>query len=447
VLAIVTLTSLLLVVSDDSLGAVGILVGVGVMSVGLVALLDADRRGNPIGIGPVALAGAVVLGTAVLVAPHDSNDLWSYAMYGRILSVHRASPWAVTPAHFPADPFLAHVARGWRHTTSIYGPVFELLAASITRIAGDATAVVRMLFTASFAAAAGAAAWVVYRRTGRAAAAALVLLHPAIVLATLAGGHNDALVGLGLLGATVLIADDRPVAAGFAAGAATLVKLTGGIGILALAAWSLAHRSRRTATVFAAVGGGLVALAYLPLGASGLSAFVHNRGSLSRASAWELPRLLTGLDHRHTPINLGLPASTTQLLVSVGALVTVVLTLAVAIRMRRADHPAVALIAALGTYLVVAPYVLPWYPAWVIPALALVIERPVARLLALQAAVLVVVFEVKTQSVGPIASTLIWWSAVCISVAVALVFVLALRRSQRARVVVTPTAAAPLPAG
>ena len=62
----------------------------------------------------------------------------------------------------------------------------------------------------------------------------------------------------------------------------------------------------------------LVGLAYLPLGTSGLSAFVHNRGSLSRASAWQLPRLLTGLDHRHTPIRLGLPVSDTQLLVSVG---------------------------------------------------------------------------------------------------------------------------------
>jgi hypothetical protein len=56
-----------------------------------------------------------------------------------------------------------------------------------------------------------------------------------------------------------------------------------------------------------------------------------------------------------------------------------------------------------------------------------------------------VVFEVKTQSVGPIASTLIWWSAVCLSVAFAVLFVLALRRSQRARVALTP-AAAPLPA-
>src|SRR4051795_8332078 len=117
--------------------------GVTIVTVCLFALLDAERAGDTVGIRRVAWSGAVVLVAAILVAPHDSNDLWSYAMYGRILSVHHASPWIVTPAHFPGDPFLAHVARGWRHTTSIYGPVFELLAASITRIAGDATTAVR----------------------------------------------------------------------------------------------------------------------------------------------------------------------------------------------------------------------------------------------------------------------------------------------------------------
>src|SRR5205085_5123484 len=123
---------------------------------------------------------------------------------------------------------------------------------------------------------------------------------------------------------------------------------TGGIGIIALTAWTFVHRDGRTATRFAATAGGLIALAYLPLGTTGLSAFVHNRGSLSRASAWELPRLLTGLDHRHTPIRLGLPMSDTQLLVTVGAMVTVALTVLVAVRMRGADHPAVPVVAALG---------------------------------------------------------------------------------------------------
>src|SRR5689334_14338779 len=182
--------TLVLVVADDDLGPLGILVGVAIATVCLFALLAHERAGATVPIRAVALAGAAVLVTAILVAPHDSRDLWSYAMYGRILSVHHASPWTVTPARFPADPYLARVAVGWRHTTSIYGPGFELLAAAVTRVAGDAAVVVRTAFTTTFAVAAALAARVVYRRTGRAAATALVLLHPAITLGTLAGGHN-----------------------------------------------------------------------------------------------------------------------------------------------------------------------------------------------------------------------------------------------------------------
>jgi hypothetical protein len=446
-LAIATAATLVLVVADDDLGPFGIFVGVAVVTTCLFALLAHERAGDTVPIRVVALAGATVLVTAVLVAPHDSQDLWSYTMYGRILSVHHASPWVVTPSHFRGDPYLGLVARGWRHTTSIYGPGFELLAAAITGVAGNAATVVRMAFTGTFAGATALAAWLVYRRTGRAAATALVLLHPAIALGTLAGGHNDVLVGLGLLGAVLLVLDDRPALAGAAAGAATLVKLTGGIGIVALTAWTFVHRDGRTATRFAATAGGLVALAYLPLGTTGLSAFVHNRGSLSRASAWELPRLLTGLDHRHTPIRLGLPMSDTQLLVTAGALVTAVLTFWLAVRLRRVDHPAVGVVAAIGAYLVVAPYVLPWYPAWVIPALALIVDRPVARLLAAQASLLVVVYELKTQSLPAPAANAVWWIAVLASVAFAVGFVITLRRSVR---VDAPETAVPLltrPAG
>ena len=112
-----------------------------------------------------------------------------------------------------------------------------------------------------------------------------------------------------------------------------------------------------------------------------------------------------------------------------GALVTAMITLWLALRLRRVDHPAVGVVAAIGAYLVVAPYVLPWYPAWVIPALALVIDRPVARLLAAQASLLVVVYELKTQALPAPAANAVWWIAVLASVGFAAGFVFALRRS------------------
>jgi alpha-1,6-mannosyltransferase len=418
-----------MVVADDYLGPVEIVVTVTLAMIGLVALLDLERAGRLVPIRAVAATAGAVFLTAIIVAPHDSHDLWSYAMYGRILGVHHSNPWVMTPAQFPTDPYLLRVAAGWRHTTSIYGPAFTLLAAAITRVSGDAAIAVRMLFTSTFAIAVAGAGWIVYRRTRSSAAVALVLLHPAIAIAGLSGGHNDVLVGVGLLGAVVLAQDDRPVASGLVAGLATLVKLTGGIGILALLCWGLRHHGRRWTTRFAAAAVGLVGLAYLPLGTTGFSAFVKNRGSLSRASAWELPRLLTGLDHRHTAIKLGLPNSDTQLLISLGALVTVAITIWLAIRMARARNPAIGVVAALGGYLIFAPYVLPWYPAWVIPTIGLVPRVPVARLLALQGAALVVVYELKTQQLGGAVSNVVWWTAVAGSCALAIAFIVSVRRT------------------
>jgi hypothetical protein len=423
--------SQVLVVADDRVGAVGLSVGVALVTLCLFALLDGEQHGATVSPAAVAAAGAVVLGAAVVVAPQDSKDLWSYAMYGRILSVHHANPWSLAPAHFAADPYLARVALGWRHTTSIYGPAFEVIAAVVTRLAGDTAAAVRVGFASIFAGAIALAGWLVYRRTGRAAAAAVVVLHPAIVLGTVTGGHNDALVGLGLLGAVLLVLDDRPVLAGAAGAFAVLVKLTGAIGIVAVAAWALVHRGGRVATRLAVVAGGIVLLAYLPLGTTGVSAFVHNRNSISRASIWQLPRLVTGLDSRHSPIRLGLAHGDTHSLIALGAAATLVVMLAIAIWLRRADHPAIGLVASLGGYLVLAPYVLPWYAAWVVPALALVVALPIARLLLVQMSFVVVVYQLKTFTLSRPASDAIWWCTVLVSVGFAVAYLVTLLRSGR----------------
>ena len=222
------------------------------------------------------------------------------------------------------------------------------------------------------------------------------------MLGTVAGGHNDVLVGLGLLGATCCSCSTTARSlAGLAAGAATLVKLTGGIGILALAAWALvAPGPARPPAGFAAAAAGLVGARVPPAR--------HVRALGVRAQ----PRIAVaglgvGAARACSPASTtatrrsgsGCRTSDTQLLVTVGRARDRRCSRSwLAVRMRRVDHPAVRLVAAIGAYLVVAPYVLPWYPAWVIPALALVIDRPVARLLAAQASLLVVVYELKTQA-------------------------------------------------
>ena len=74
----------------------------------------------------IVVAAGALLVVAVVIAP-VGHDIWSYAMYGRIVSVHHASPYTHVPADYPHDPLLHLV--GWRRTPSVYGPGFVGLAA------------------------------------------------------------------------------------------------------------------------------------------------------------------------------------------------------------------------------------------------------------------------------------------------------------------------------
>src|SRR5436190_17357663 len=112
----------------------------GVVAAGLtmtgtvVALAIGWSRGSTVSPRIVAAVVAALCGVSCIRAPLGSHDLWSYAMYGRILEHYHANPYVVRPAHFPGDAVLALV--GWRHTVSAYGPLFVGLAALVSLLGG-----------------------------------------------------------------------------------------------------------------------------------------------------------------------------------------------------------------------------------------------------------------------------------------------------------------------
>ncbi len=53
-------------------------------------------------------------------------------MYGRMITVHHVSPYTHVPADFPTDPFVHRVDPQWRHTGSVYGPLFVAYAAAVS---------------------------------------------------------------------------------------------------------------------------------------------------------------------------------------------------------------------------------------------------------------------------------------------------------------------------
>jgi alpha-1,6-mannosyltransferase len=190
------------------------MLAVGVMAVLLAAfavvMLEAWRR--RVGLWPVMAAVGIVVGAAVAAPVLLSRDVYSYAAYGRILAVHGSNPYLRPPSAFPGDPFVAVASPEWIDARSVYGPGFTLLSEGIARWwSGSPDGTILAFKVVAGVAIAGAAFFASLAartlRSGRgAAAAAAVGLNPVIVLHTVGGGHNDAIIALFFAGAIALAA-------------------------------------------------------------------------------------------------------------------------------------------------------------------------------------------------------------------------------------------------
>lgn len=161
-------------------------------------------------LGPVVAAGLAGLIVVVCGPLLLSRDVYSYAVYGRMVALYDVNPFVATPAAIPGDPFTSVVSGTWLHTPSLYGPAFTLIASAITRLWSSSAASTILAFKLLAAAGLGAVALCTVStarrlRPDRAAfGAAVVLVNPVLVLHTVGGGHNDALLAAGLAGSFVL---------------------------------------------------------------------------------------------------------------------------------------------------------------------------------------------------------------------------------------------------
>jgi alpha-1,6-mannosyltransferase len=323
----------------------------------------------------VIVAIGVAFAVALAVPPRTSHDLWSYVMYGRTVSEYHVSPYVHAPADFRHDPLFGHVAAGWQHTKSVYGPLFTGVSSALTRSAGSSELRARLAFQGLATVGVVAALALIWRATRRVAALVFVGLHPAVVTAIVNGGHNDALVGLAILAGALLAARRRWLGAGFALGLGILVKASAGLGLLGIAVWTF-RRDRKGAVRLVAVAAVTTLVGYLPAGWSAVHAVGDaGNGGNSRASVWD-------------PISSLLHPSTALM---VGAVV--VLALFAAHTWRTTPRSSTSALATTAAYLIAGVYVLPWYSAWALPSAALERRSRLAWLVALQAAFLVAVYE------------------------------------------------------
>jgi alpha-1,6-mannosyltransferase len=296
-------------------------------------------------------------------------------MYGRIAATNH-DPYRDPPAAFPDDPALHRVDPAWRHTRSVYGPLFTGASALVGR-ATDRPLPTRVAYQLTAALAVGAVVWELARR-GRSAAVAAVGLHPLVVVNLVNAGHNDAFIGVVLLGAAVAARRRQPEVVGVALALAVGTKAVALLPALAILVWVWRVRGKRAAASAGAVMSVLVLASYAAAGGiSALRPLEDAASSVSRASIWRL------LDITHSGG-----------LVRIALLGVLVIAPAVVLSCARLGRgPESAAAAAALVYLLAAPYVLPWYFAWAIPLVALADDAAIAGVVFVQSLLVVLAYS------------------------------------------------------
>ena len=340
----------------------------------------------------VITLGAGLLLLAVARPPMQSHDLWSYVMYGRTVSHHHVSPYTHAPATFAHDSFVSRVDPLWRHTRSVYGPVFTGAAAVVTFLAGSSVLLSRLGFQLAAAAAVAIGAYVVDRRTGGdPRALALVLLNPLVVLSLVNDAHVDVFVGVAVLASVLLLERRRPRAAGAAIALGVLVKVIAVLPAGALTVWLIGRRSRRSMLAPFVVTLLVVVVAGYAVGGgrSAIQPVLKSSTHVTGASVWTpLDRTEIEQNREHGESPNAARTAAAKRVSRLATLAVVALTGAVALAWRRDDDPSLGAGGAVLAYTIAAAYVYPWYAAGGLFVLATRRRSPLTWLLVAESCVL-----------------------------------------------------------
>ncbi|HZQ81998.1 MAG TPA: hypothetical protein VFB25_08490 [Gaiellaceae bacterium] len=153
----------------------------------------------------VAVVVAVVVQLAPLFAPLLlSRDVYLYWAEARVVTVHGANPYRVTPSRYPDDPATRQASAQWRTQPEPYGPGWVALgtlpALTAGRSAHRAELFYRLFASAAMLAALALLAWT----TRSARAVAFLGWSPLLALHLAGGGHSDAWIGLALVAGVAL---------------------------------------------------------------------------------------------------------------------------------------------------------------------------------------------------------------------------------------------------
>lgn len=359
-----------------------VLVSVVLVLVAAVLAIDLARREhrNPSDVRPIACVVGALLVVAVVVPPHFPSDIRSYSADGRIVAHYHENPYVVSPGGLGADPVLAHV----RDATAPYGPLFIGATAVVSTISRGHRSWERVWYQGIAALAIGLALLLLWRTRRSTAAVVLLGLHPVIAGMIVNGGHNDALIGLALLAATIAAERRKFGGAGVIIAAAMLIKVTAGLALLPIAVWAVTRYGRRALLRFLAPVVIFVVPTVLAIPGCFTAIRASNFALVTRTSVWSMDPFRAPL----LPF-FGDGAVTQLSLVCVGIMV-----LLVSCRRRPLGDRVTA---AATAWLLLSAYVMPWYTVWALPVAVREARSPLARVVAAQGAVVVSAFLMPTS--------------------------------------------------
>ncbi len=138
---------------------------------------------------------ALIACSMIWLYPIGAVDVFEYIIRGRITAIYGGNPFAVIPRAFPYDIFRPYV--GWVDSTSTYGPIWELLAAGMSRLAGNSplanVLVYKFLDLVFYGLSSALIALILNRAAPQRALQGVVLFawNPLILYETLGNAHND----------------------------------------------------------------------------------------------------------------------------------------------------------------------------------------------------------------------------------------------------------------
>ncbi|HYZ55012.1 MAG TPA: hypothetical protein VE733_16115 [Streptosporangiaceae bacterium] len=347
---------------------------------GLAGMLWAHSQGWRPDPRHLLLVSAAIVAVMVCLTPVGSSDTASYAAYGRIAS-QGGNPYTTSPLAWGDRAYTSPVGTIWRNTPSVYGPVATVIQAFAASIGGASAATTIWILMILNGIVFIAVGFLLLKTSDDPVRATLFwAANPVLIQQLVSGGHLDTFVAAAAI-CSIQVARRvsgkwGDILIGVLIGLACGVKINAVLVGLGLA-WPLLRRHEWMRTTRIAVTSLVtVALAYSFYGLTWLKPLLNADKLIALPSPWRLFQILVDA--------LGVSRATSTTIIGYLWPIATVVVAWFIYRRISSDQPreVVAPFALTYAWILVAPWVLPWYTAIAWVALTQVPRNRITRWLA-----------------------------------------------------------------